>query len=350
MSSDIIISVIISTRNRASYLPDCLRSLAAQQGELPHEVIVVDNGSEDETPEVLARWCQEHPEFRSTREERVGLSRGKNAGIRMARAPLLLFTDDDVVVPPGWIRSYAEFFSRHPLDTIVAGGPIIPVPAEDLGAWPSWLDNRALIDLRKLDHGGERELQPPDYVFGANMAVPATVFSRLGLWNEDLGNTPTDRSTFEDTELQDRVWAAGGSVWFCPDTPIQHRVPRASSSPGPILQNAFARGRNDFWKDVRTSTGDLSAAPRISLVRGLAALVWNLLAEGFIMAWFWVSRRATSLERARQAAWRAGRSYETLRPGRDRTRLYGRIGRVTFLARSVLTRLAPQIGGGRSGR
>lgn len=350
MSSDIVISVIISTRNRASYLPDCLRSLTAQQGELPHEVIVVDNGSEDETPEVLASWCREHPEFRSTREERVGLSRGKNAGIRMARAPLLLFTDDDVVVPPGWIRSYAEFFSRHPLDTIVAGGPIIPVPAEDLGAWPSWLDNRALIDLRKLDHGGERELQPPDYVFGANMAVPASVFSRLGLWNEDLGNTPTDRSTFEDTELQDRVWAAGGSVWFCPDTPIRHRVPRASSSPGPILQNAFARGRNDFWKDVRTSTGDLSAAPRISLVRGLAALVWNLLAEGLITAWFWVSRRATSLEWARQAAWRAGRSYETLRPGRDRTRLYGRIGRVTFLARSVLTRLAPRIDGGRSGR
>jgi GT2 family glycosyltransferase len=349
MSSHIGISVIISTRNRASYLPDCLRSLAAQQGEVPHEVVVVDNGSEDQTPELLARWCREHPEFRSTREERAGLSRGKNAGIRMARAPLLLFTDDDVVVPPGWIRSYAEFFSRHPLDTIVAGGPIIPVP-EDLGAWPSWLDNRALIDVRKLDHGGERELHPPDYVFGANMAVPASVFSRLGLWNEDLGNTPTDRSTWEDTELQDRVWAAGGSVWFCPDAPIQHRVPRASSSPRPILQNAFARGRNDFWKEVLASTGDVSAASRIGLVRGLAALVWNFLAEGLTLVWFRVSRRAASLERARQAAWRAGRSFETLRPGRDRTRLYGRIGRVTFLARSVLTRLAPQIGGGRSGR
>jgi glycosyltransferase involved in cell wall biosynthesis len=349
MSSDIGISVIISTRNRASYLPDCLRSFAAQQGELPHEVVVVDNGSEDATPELLARWCREHPEFRSTREERVGLSRGKNAGIRMARAPLLLFTDDDVVVPPGWIHSYAEFFSRHPLDTIVAGGPIIPAP-EDLGAWPSWLDSGALIDVGKLDHGVERELQPPDYVFGANMAVPATVFSRLGLWNEDVGNTPEDRSTFEDTELQDRVWAAGGSVWFCPDASIQHRVPRARSAPGPILQNAFGRGRNDFWKEVRASSEDLSAAPRIGLARGLAALGWNLLSEGFTVVWFRVTRGAASLERARQAAWRGGRSFEMLRPGRDRTPRYGRIGRVTFLARGVLTRLAPRIDGGGSGQ
>jgi GT2 family glycosyltransferase len=349
MSSDIGISVIISTRNRSSYLADCLRSLAAQQGEVPHEVIVVDNGSEDATPELLTRWCREHPKFRWTREERAGLSRGKNAGIRMARAPLLLFTDDDVVVTPGWIRSYAEFFSRHPLDTVVAGGPIIPVP-EDLGAWPSWLDSSALIDVGKLDHGVERELQPPDYVFGANMAVPATVFSRLGLWNEDLGYTPEDRSTFEDTELQDRVWAAGGSAWFCPDAPIRHRVSRARASPGPILQSAFERGRNDFWKDVRASRGDLSAAPRIGLVRGLAALVRNLLAEGLTVAWFRVRHRAVSLERARRAAWRDGRSFEMLRPGRDRTRRYGRIGRVTFLARSVLTRLAPQIGGGGSGR
>jgi glycosyltransferase involved in cell wall biosynthesis len=349
MSSDIGISVIISTRNRASYLPACLRSLAAQQGRVPHEVVVVDNGSEDATPELLVRWCREHPEFRSTREERVGLSRGKNAGIRMARAPLLLFTDDDVVVPPGWIHSYAEFFSRHPLDAIVAGGPIIPIP-EDLGAWPSWLESNAFIDVGRLDHGVERELQPPDYVFGANMAVPATVFSRLGLWNEDLGYTPEDRSTFEDTELQDRVWAARGSVWFCPDTPIQHRVPRGRASPGPILQNAFGRGRNDFWKEVRSSTGDLSAAPRIGLVRGLAALVWNLLAEGLTVASFRVRHRAVSLERARRAAWKGGRSFEMLRPGRDRTRRYGRIGRVTFLARSVLSKLAPQIGGGGSGR
>ena len=348
MSAEVRISVIISTWNRASYLPDCLRSLAAQQSELPHEVIVVDNGSDDATPELLARWCSEHPEFRTKREERPGISRGMNAGIRMARAPLLLFTDDDVVVPPGWIHAYAEFFSRHPMETVVAGGPLIPIP-EDLGDWPSWLDTRALIDMGTLDHQVERELHPPDYVFGNNMAVPATVFSRLGMWNEDLGYTPTDRSTFEDTELQDRVWAAGGSVWFCPDAPIEHRVSRERSSPGVLLQNAFARGRNDFWKEVRVSRGDLSLAPQSGLVRGLASLGGNLMMEGLAVGWFRLKHRARSLEQARRAAWRSGRSFEKLRPGRDRTRWYGRIGRVTFLIRDALFALAPRIGGGDPG-
>ena len=341
-SADVDISVIISTRNRASYLPDCLRSLAAQRGSQSHEVIVVDNGSEDATSSLLVQWCRDHPEFRSIREERVGLSRGKNAGIRTARAPLLLFTDDDVVVPPGWIDSYTEFFLRHPLETVIAGGPIIPVP-DDLGDWPAWLDTRASIDLGLLDHGVERELQPPDYLWGANMAAPATVFARVGGWNEELGRTPEDRSTFEDTELQDRVWARGGSVWFCPAAPIQHRVPRDRSSPGTVLQNAFGRGRNDFWKEVLASTGDPSSAPRTGLGRGLASLVGNLVTEGLSVGWFRIRGRAGSLERARRAAWRSGRSFETLRPGRDRTRWYGRIGRVTFLVRRVLLWLAPRI-------
>ena len=276
----------------------------------------------------------------------MGLSRGKNAGIRMARAPLLLFTDDDVVVPPGWIRSYAEFFSRHPLDTIVAGGPIIPVPAEDLGAWPSWLDNRALIDLRGPIRGGS-ELQPPDYVFGANMAVPATVFSAARRVERGSGEHADGSIDVRRYGAAGQSGRQGEAYGFAP-TLRSGTGFLGAPSPGPILQNAFARGRNDFWKDVRTSTGDLSAAPRIGLVRGLAALVWNLLAEGFIMAWFWVSRRATSLERARQAAWRAGRSYETLRPG-DRTTLrQDRPSNVPRAQRSNQAR--PRIGGGRSGR
>jgi hypothetical protein len=94
---------------------------------------------------------------------------------------------------------------------------------------------------------------------------------------------------------------------------------------------------------VRESKGDLSAAPRISLVRGLPALVWNLLVEGLAIAWFRIRPRAASLERARRAAWRGGRTFAMLRPGRDQSRTYGRIGRVTSIGRGIIARLAPEI-------
>src|SRR5438034_6228114 len=113
MSEAVAISVIMSTRNRARYLPDALSTLAAQQCDVPFEVIVIDNGSSDGTPAIVEAWCRSHPRFRTAREPLAGLSRGKNAGIRLARAPLLLFTDDDMRVDPHWIEAYRDLFARR---------------------------------------------------------------------------------------------------------------------------------------------------------------------------------------------------------------------------------------------
>src|SRR5687768_9827293 len=111
------VSVIISTRDRAYYLPEVLRTLIAQECEVPFEIVVIDNGSTDGTAELLQEWCTRDPRIRTAREPRPGLSRGKNAGIRTARAPLLLFTDDDVQVHPRWVAAYYELFSRNGADT-----------------------------------------------------------------------------------------------------------------------------------------------------------------------------------------------------------------------------------------
>ena len=140
MKAELPVSIIVCTRNRAGYLPTCLGSLARQHCDEPFEVIVVDNTSTDETPRVLAAWCLGDSRFRSVPEPRIGLSVAKNTGVGLARGRLLLFTDDDVIVDPGWVRSYLDFFARHREDSIIAGGPIVPVAA-DLGAWPPWFDS-----------------------------------------------------------------------------------------------------------------------------------------------------------------------------------------------------------------
>jgi glucosyl-dolichyl phosphate glucuronosyltransferase len=347
MTPDPAVSVIVSTRNRAHYLPEVLRTLAAQDCEASFEVIVVDNGSTDATPSVLREWCARNPGFRTVSEPRPGLSKGKNAGIRTARAPLLLFTDDDMRVDPGWVASYHALFSRHEGSALLlAGGPIVPIP-QDLGKWPDWLDEPGLADAGLLDHREQRALRKFEYAWGGNMAVPMALFDRFGLWDETTGLqgdgrvTREDSEFFEDTELQDRVRNAGGSTWFCPKAVVYHRVDRASVTPRHILTTAFARGRNDFWRQGLRDLDRVELVPKRNALEGMVALAESLLRWGFWLLLFRFWRRRTLFARARQAAFESGRSLDSLRAGRKSERLFLVAATIAFPARSLLLRLTP---------
>jgi glycosyltransferase involved in cell wall biosynthesis len=340
VTTDLVASVVISTHNRAHYLAEGLKSLAAQQCRVPFEVIVVDNGSTDDTAKVLEAWTQTDSRFRRLFEPRLGLSYGKNAGIRNARAPLILFTDDDTIVDANWVQSYADLFARRAHEEIVAGGAQLPIP-HDLGSWPAWFDERAAAELGLLHYGEERELQSPDYVWGANMAVPRRLFDRVGLWNESVGRAGGHRGTFEDTEFQDRVRAARGAVWFCPTAIVSHRIERRTITPRRLTDNAFSRGRNSFWMDARPPAGDTARVPK----RNAVAVLVRLTAAVLQWAWWTTAFRIRAdrrfLENARQAAFRSGRTLDSLRAGRRSMRLYRAVGRLAFGARHFLVRSTP---------
>src|SRR3984885_1537841 len=112
------VSVVIPTRNRADYLEVALASLARQQLDDPHEVLVVDDASSDRTAEVAAtagvRWIRnETPE---------GLNAARNTGVRMRGGPHIAFLDDEVGAPPGWLAALVDGARRHP-EADAFGGP-----------------------------------------------------------------------------------------------------------------------------------------------------------------------------------------------------------------------------------
>jgi glucosyl-dolichyl phosphate glucuronosyltransferase len=330
------VSVIVCTRNRAQYLHACLESLALQECETPFEVVVVDNGSTDNTAAVIQEWCRTDARFRTILEPRVGLSAAKNTGVRLARGRLLLFTDDDVVVDRRWIRTYMDFFDRRGEQSIIAGGPIVPIP-DDLGPWPDWFDACALADLGLLDYGIERPLDRQEYLWGANMAVPVSYFRELGSWNESVGRRGDARGTFEDTDYQDRSRTAGGATWFCPSARIHHRWPRPEITPSRILRTAFTRGRNAFWKDIVIQKEAAVFAPRRDYVGCLVLLVRSLGAFTFWSLVFSSSWRHDHFVRTHRAAWSAGSAMDILRAGRESGRLSFVIGHVSmFVLGSVL--------------
>jgi len=108
------ITAILTTFNRAALLPRVLGALASQT--LPREafeLIVVDDGSTDRTPDEVAERGGNLP-LRYERQENRGLAAAKNRGIELARAPIVVFLDDDDVAAPDLLERHLLRHERHP--------------------------------------------------------------------------------------------------------------------------------------------------------------------------------------------------------------------------------------------
>ncbi len=109
-----LVSVVIPTCNRREILTRCLASLARQTYR-PIEIIVVDDGSVDDTPEYLANFTADHPDldFKCFRNEpQAGANPSRNRGIRESTGAFVAFADDDCIAEPEWVaRLMAGFVS-----------------------------------------------------------------------------------------------------------------------------------------------------------------------------------------------------------------------------------------------
>ncbi len=124
--SDTLISVILPTRNRAALLRDAIDSVEAQT-HAAWELIVVDDGSDDETPAVLA--AIDDPRVRVVRRrDAPSPSSARNAGLAAARGDLIAYLDDDNVMRPDWLRAVAWEFDRHPQVDVAYGALLLEDP------------------------------------------------------------------------------------------------------------------------------------------------------------------------------------------------------------------------------
>jgi glucosyl-dolichyl phosphate glucuronosyltransferase len=299
------VTVVVATRNRATLLPACLDALASQRTDARFEVVVVDNGSQDATGDLVRERARADARFRVVQEPVAGLSRAKNAGLASARGEFVLFTDDDVVPCDGWIAAFAGFLRRSGGTPLLAGGPVLPV-AHDLGGWPEWVGTDT-ADLPRLYHGSrQRPLAEFEWLWGANMGTRRAVMESIGGFDESLGNTGDRRGTFEDVELVQRVTARGGECWYVPAALVHHRTPPAATRPRALAGKAFARGANDMLRSRRAAY--VEPAMPVPRSRPAAMLAAPALLAGWMLcaALFRVTRGPRPLAIGRRLAWGAG--------------------------------------------
>lgn len=203
MSTAPAISVVVPTRDRAARLPRLLAALEAQDVADGFEVVVVDDGSRDDTPQVLQTLAQQSEvPLRTIRfETSRGPAAARNAGWRAAGAPAVAFTDDDCAPAPGWLRALGAALEGAD----IAQGRTELDPAQDQ-------------HRRPFSHfiGVDRET---GYYETCNIAYRSDALERVGGFDEGF------RHPFgEDTDLAWRVRAAGGRAVFVADALVLHDV------------------------------------------------------------------------------------------------------------------------------
>ena len=252
-----VVSVVVPTSNRASYLEVALASLARQ--DVAHEVIVVDDGSSDRTPEVVAaagaRSIRHHPPR--------GANAARNTGIQAAAADLVALVDDDVEAPPGWLRALADGAAAHP-DVEAFGGPI---RARLEGPAPRAC-GRELPPITTLDLGPED--REAELVWSANMLVRRAAIERVGGFDEQL---PTGG---DEEEWLRRLRSAGGRVMYLAAAGLDHRRAGDDARLRSLMRGAYHRGRNLRAYDRRRG-----AAPSLGReLRVLAGCGWHTVRRG----------------------------------------------------------------------
>lgn len=205
------VSVVVCTRDRAARLRVTLESLAGVRvpTDLEWEVVVVDNDSTDGTVEVVEVFRDRLP-LRHVRETVPGLSHARNRGVLSADGDFLIWVDDDVDVPPGWLEAWVTGFRDFP-EADFYGSDIavrfdVDPPGWVLAGWERL--GSLFAERRTPGHGQEVSA---DYLpFGANYAVRAEV-QRGSRYDPTLGRAGDGLAGGEETTLL-LGWLQAGRV------------------------------------------------------------------------------------------------------------------------------------------
>jgi GT2 family glycosyltransferase len=223
-----LVTVVVATRDRPQRLDRCLEALA-EVTYAPFEVLVVDNApSTRETLAVVRQRSGVDARIRYVRELRPGLSCARNRGLGEARGELVAFTDDDVVVDPGWLDGVVRGFARSPSVACVTG--LVPSARLD-NAEQRYFDRRVSWAVsctpRRYDPHPDLQASPlypyaaGQFGTGANFAFRTAVLRALGGFDEALGaGAPAGGG--EDLDVFVRTILAGHVIAYEPAAIVWH--------------------------------------------------------------------------------------------------------------------------------
>lgn len=220
---NIEISVVICTCNRAAIIAQAVRSVLEQEtrGAFIYEVLIVDDGSTDNTREAAQRLIAEYGErLRYVYKNGGGVADARNFGVKAAQGDWIAFFDDDQIAEPQWLFELYQVTKNH--RTKCVGGSLSLMLPE---SFDLELGRKSRRVLGERDFGHEVR----KYV---NDEVPGTgnVFFHKQLFEMVNGFDVAMREGAEDTDFFSRIRACGEEIWYAPNAHAHHVIPESRAN------------------------------------------------------------------------------------------------------------------------
>jgi glycosyltransferase involved in cell wall biosynthesis len=231
------ISLIICTRDRCRQLARCLEAVQRINFARAWELIIVDNGSVDETPSIVREFVSSGGlSAVHIFESKPGKSHALNAALEKARGDILAFTDDDCYPSPDFLRAIWSVFEDPSVDYMV-GRVMLHDPTDH----PIAVNE----SMTPVTYRGRSFLSGGLGFFGgANMAFRRHVLVNIGGFDPIFG--PGSRFTYaEDLDVVARASAMGCEGRYCPDVVVRHHHQRKKSD-APAVWKACGIGMGAY--------------------------------------------------------------------------------------------------------
>jgi glycosyltransferase involved in cell wall biosynthesis len=347
------LSIVIPTHDRAPILARCLAALDAQRG-MPEgtEIVVVDDGSRDDTRGVVASLAATaRVPIVYLAQPASGPAAARNLGVRHARGRVLLFLGDDILAEPTLVAEHVRLHAAHPGRDVAVLGFVTWSDEVPVTPYMRWLESSG----NQFDYGSigvQDEIDPARFFYTSNLSLKREVLVETG----ELFDERFRHALLEDIDLGRRLAARGLRLKYNPAAVGRHhhavrlaqyaRRIELSSEYWVLLERKASGERSNREPDDRDALPDPGRAvtrPR----RDYAAYTWFLLRVAGEIArnwpYWWVARLAERRRDAPVAFERAHRYWA------HRGLLRLEVKRAMALATSRDARRGPAVPGSTSG-
>ena len=247
MTRSPLLSIIVPHYNGAHHLVTCFKALRSQSYSCL-EVILVDNGSTDESVALVRR---EFPEVKIIElGQNLGLTGAINQGIALAQGQLIVPLNNDTEVTPGWAQALVEAADNHPEAGIIACKMLLFNERDRLHSAGDSFGVDGIPINRGVWQKDEGQFDQDVYIFGGcggAVAYRRGMLEDIGLFDEDLF------MYLEDVDLNWRAQLAGYQAVFAPKAAVYHHL---SATGGGVIASYFT-GRNTLFVLAKNLPGPL---------------------------------------------------------------------------------------------